>query len=98
MSRPQMEEYYVRSRMQKVSTFHLNAFKSYPIVKIHKRGGHAHTPLKNLVHDGINSVVNKNACIAEPKVGISYLRQAELTQKRPVRKQACKEARRQSGS
>ena len=51
-----MEEYYVRSRMQKDSTFYLNAFKSYPIVKIHKRVGHTHThtytytrhpPLKN---------------------------------------------------
>ena len=40
--------------MQKDSTFYLNAFKSYPIVKIHKRGGHTyihihtrHPPLKN---------------------------------------------------
>ena len=48
-----MEEYYVRSRMQKVSTFYLNAFKSYPIVKIRNEGDiHIHThirhpPLKN---------------------------------------------------
>ena len=64
-----MEEYYVRSRMQKVLTFYLNAFKSYPIVKIPNEGD-TYTydihPWRTIVHDGINSVVSKNTICPLP--------------------------------